>query len=80
MARTLFAKIWHAHVIRELGNGWALLHVDRHLLHDLSGPGTPPPHARPQVPFGTVAFTPPSSRGDRERLPKELFDSHQGAP
>ena len=26
------------HVIRELGDGWALLHIDRHLLHDLSGP------------------------------------------
>jgi 3-isopropylmalate/(R)-2-methylmalate dehydratase large subunit len=37
MGRTLFAKIWDAHVIRELGEGWSLLHVDRHLLHDLSG-------------------------------------------
>jgi 3-isopropylmalate/(R)-2-methylmalate dehydratase large subunit len=38
MARTLFDKIWDAHVIRDLGEGWALLHIDRHLLHDLSGP------------------------------------------
>jgi 3-isopropylmalate/(R)-2-methylmalate dehydratase large subunit len=38
MARTLFDKIWDAHVVRELGDGWALLHIDRHLLHDLSGP------------------------------------------
>ncbi|MDE1172683.1 MAG: 3-isopropylmalate dehydratase large subunit [Parvibaculaceae bacterium] len=38
MARTLFEKIWDAHVIRDLGDGWALLHIDRHLLHDLSGP------------------------------------------
>jgi len=38
MARTLFDKLWDAHVVRELGNGWALLHIDRHLLHDLSGP------------------------------------------
>lgn len=37
-ARTLFDKLWDAHVIRELGDGWALLHIDRHLLHDLSGP------------------------------------------
>ncbi|WP_017761935.1 3-isopropylmalate dehydratase large subunit [Pseudacidovorax intermedius] len=37
-SRTLFDKLWDAHVIRELGNGWALLHIDRHLLHDLSGP------------------------------------------
>jgi 3-isopropylmalate/(R)-2-methylmalate dehydratase large subunit len=35
---TLFAKLWQAHVVRDLGDGWVLLHVDRHLLHDLSGP------------------------------------------
>jgi 3-isopropylmalate/(R)-2-methylmalate dehydratase large subunit len=38
MGRTLFDKLWDAHVVRELGDGWALLHIDRHLLHDLSGP------------------------------------------
>jgi 3-isopropylmalate/(R)-2-methylmalate dehydratase large subunit len=37
MGRTLFARIWDAHVVKELGEGWSLLHVDRHLLHDLSG-------------------------------------------
>lgn len=35
---TLFDKIWDAHVVRHLGDDWSLLHVDRHLLHDLSGP------------------------------------------
>ena len=35
---TLLDKIWARHVVRELEDGWALLHVDRHLLHDLSGP------------------------------------------
>jgi 3-isopropylmalate/(R)-2-methylmalate dehydratase large subunit len=35
--RTLFDKIWDQHVVADLGEGWALLHVDRHLLHDLSG-------------------------------------------
>ena len=35
--RTLFDKIWDQHVIADLGEGWALLHIDRHLLHDLSG-------------------------------------------
>ncbi|MBB3009977.1 MULTISPECIES: 3-isopropylmalate dehydratase large subunit [Cupriavidus] len=38
MARTLVDKLWDAHVVRDLGDGWALLHIDRHLLHDLSGP------------------------------------------
>jgi 3-isopropylmalate/(R)-2-methylmalate dehydratase large subunit len=38
VGRTLVEKIWDAHVVRDLGGGWSLLHVDRHLLHDLSGP------------------------------------------
>jgi 3-isopropylmalate/(R)-2-methylmalate dehydratase large subunit len=37
-AKTLFDKLWDAHVVRDLGDDWALLHIDRHLLHDLSGP------------------------------------------
>lgn len=35
--RTLFDKLWDGHVVRDLGDGWALLHIDRHMLHDLSG-------------------------------------------
>jgi 3-isopropylmalate/(R)-2-methylmalate dehydratase large subunit len=35
--RTLFDKVWDAHVVRDLGDGWALLHIDRHLMHDLGG-------------------------------------------
>lgn len=37
MPTTLFDKIWDAHVVRDLGDGWSLLHVDRHLVHDLVG-------------------------------------------
>ena len=37
MHRTMFDKIWEQHVVADLGEGWALLHIDRHLLHDLSG-------------------------------------------
>jgi 3-isopropylmalate/(R)-2-methylmalate dehydratase large subunit len=39
-ARTLVDKIWDAHVVEDVGDGWVLLHIDRHLLHDLSGPGS----------------------------------------
>lgn len=38
MSHTLFDKIWDGHVIRDLGGGYALLHIDCHLLHDLGGP------------------------------------------
>lgn len=33
--RTLFAKVWDDHVVTTLSPGVDLLHVDRHLLHDL---------------------------------------------
>ena len=36
-ARTLFAKMWDDHVVKDFGDGAVLLHVDRHLLHDLGG-------------------------------------------
>jgi 3-isopropylmalate/(R)-2-methylmalate dehydratase large subunit len=34
---TLFDKVWQLHVIAELDDDVCLLHVDRHLLHDLNG-------------------------------------------
>ena len=34
---TLFAKVWDEHVVDTLGPGIDLLHIDRHLLHDLGG-------------------------------------------
>ncbi len=36
--QTLFDKIWAQHVVADLGNGTALLHIDRHIMHDLGGP------------------------------------------
>lgn len=37
MGQCLFDKIWDQHVVAELGGGMTLLHMDRVLLHDLSG-------------------------------------------
>jgi 3-isopropylmalate/(R)-2-methylmalate dehydratase large subunit len=31
---TLFDKIWDRHVVTDLGDGYALLHISRHLMHD----------------------------------------------
>ena len=36
-AKTLFDKLWDSHVVRSLGENLDLLHVDRLLIHDLSG-------------------------------------------
>jgi 3-isopropylmalate/(R)-2-methylmalate dehydratase large subunit len=35
--RTLLAKIWYQHVIARISEDTDLLHIDRHLLHDLGG-------------------------------------------
>src|SRR5215831_4089915 len=35
--RTMLAKIWDQHVIARLSEDTDLLHIDRHLLHDLGG-------------------------------------------
>ena len=36
--RTLVDKIWDEHVVAELGDGLDILHVDRHLVHDVTSP------------------------------------------
>jgi 3-isopropylmalate/(R)-2-methylmalate dehydratase large subunit len=36
--RTLFRKLRESHVVRDLGGGRALVHVDRHLIHDVTSP------------------------------------------
>ena len=36
--RTMFAKLWDEHVVATLADDIDLLYVDRHFLHDLSGP------------------------------------------
>ncbi|MFA5122319.1 3-isopropylmalate dehydratase large subunit [Zavarzinia sp.] len=38
MPATLIDKIWCQHAVREFGDGWTLLAIDRQLIHDLSGP------------------------------------------
>jgi 3-isopropylmalate/(R)-2-methylmalate dehydratase large subunit len=40
VGRSLFEKLWDGHVIEPLGEGVELIRIDRHLLHDLSGPAS----------------------------------------
>ncbi len=57
-ARTLLDKIWDRHVVADLGDGWDLLHVDRHLVHDVTSP---------------AAFTTLTDRGLRVFSPELTF-------
>ena len=34
---TLFEKVWRRHVVADLGEGFTLLHVDRHVVLDFNG-------------------------------------------
>jgi 3-isopropylmalate/(R)-2-methylmalate dehydratase large subunit len=38
MARTLFEKVWDAHVVERFEDGTCLLYVDRHLVHEVTSP------------------------------------------
>jgi len=36
--QTLYDKLWSSHVVREEGDGTALLYIDRHLVHEVTSP------------------------------------------
>jgi len=36
--KTLYDKIWDAHCVRDLGDGSALVYIDRHLVHEVTSP------------------------------------------
>ena len=36
--QTLYDKLWDAHVVRDNGDGTALLYIDRHLVHEVTSP------------------------------------------
>ncbi len=36
--RTLYQKIWDAHVVEDRGDGTSLLYIDRHLVHEVTSP------------------------------------------
>jgi 3-isopropylmalate/(R)-2-methylmalate dehydratase large subunit len=38
MPRTLFDKVWDAHVVERLGDGTCVLYIDRHLVHEVTSP------------------------------------------
>lgn len=38
MGKTLFDKIWDAHVVKNLGGSTQILYIDRHLIHEVTSP------------------------------------------
>ena len=38
MSKTLYDKLWDAHVVKDHGGGSALIYIDRHLIHEVTSP------------------------------------------
>ena len=38
MGKTLYDKLWDAHVVKDHGDGSALIYIDRHLIHEVTSP------------------------------------------
>ena len=38
MAKTLYDKLWDAHVVHQESDGTCLLYIDRHLVHEVTSP------------------------------------------
>src|SRR5512143_4119026 len=38
MAKTLYDKLWDAHIVRTEADGTTLLYIDRHLVHEVTSP------------------------------------------
>jgi 3-isopropylmalate/(R)-2-methylmalate dehydratase large subunit len=36
--KTLYDKLWHAHLVRERDDGSALIYIDRHIVHEVTSP------------------------------------------
>ncbi len=54
MAKTLYEKLFDAHVVYEAENETPLLYIDRHLVHEVTSPQAVRWSARPRSP-GTSA-------------------------
>ena len=67
-ARTLFDKVWDAHVVRAFDDGRTLLYIDRHLVHEVTSPQafeglrlTGRAVRRPDLTFATVDHNVPTT-------------------
>jgi len=59
MAKTMFDKIWEAHVVREVPGESTILYIDRHLVHEATSPqafaGLRTAHRPVRQPHATIA-------------------------
>ena len=51
--RTLYDKIWDAHIVEEQQSGNNLIYIDRHIIHEVTSP-----QAFEGLAYGRAPFTP----------------------
>jgi 3-isopropylmalate/(R)-2-methylmalate dehydratase large subunit len=76
--RTLLDKIWDAHLVSDLGDGQALIYIDRHFIHEVTSPQAFEGLAlagrtvrRPDLTVGTVDHNVPTT-ADRHTIANPL--------
>ncbi|MDB5685287.1 MAG: leuC, partial [Sphingomonas bacterium] len=85
--RTLYEKIWNAHVVEQRDDGTCLIYIDRHLVHEVTSPqafeGLRAAGRRVRRPDLTLAVpdhnlpTTPRRGPDGQRLPIADIESAQ---
>src|SRR5690349_20909339 len=82
MSRTLFEKIWEAHVVRAAENQPALLYIDLHLVHEVTSPqafdglrAANRPVRRPDLTIATIDHNVPTT--DRNLLIEDPIAAKQ---
>jgi 3-isopropylmalate/(R)-2-methylmalate dehydratase large subunit len=78
MGKTLFEKIWSAHVVKAFDDGSTMLYIDRHLIHEVTSPQafeglrlTGRKVRRPDLTFATMDHNVPTT-GDRLNIKDPL--------
>ena len=79
MGKTLFEKIWDAHVVKELPDGSSILYIDRHLVHEVTSPQAfdglrmaGRTIRRPELTFSTMDHNVPTTE---DRLRRRVIES-----
>ncbi len=77
--RTLLDKIWDAHLVADLGDGQALIYIDRHFVHEVTSPQAFEGLAlagrkvrRPDLTIATVDHNVPTTTADRYTIANPL--------
>src|SRR5690606_21609385 len=82
---TMFDKVWDAHVVSQISEDVALLHIDRHLVHELTtvqairvleGRGLSP--RNPELTFATLDHVIATEPGRTDEGPPSARDMMQG--